>query len=627
MHNLGFAAGNGTRHDGNPHTDLFLDQGPVGALVCTTNGRVLYVNHRLMDWLGYEPQDLAPDLTFADLLYGSDRQIWAERVLATLQAQREVHSLELRLLCSDGTSLSSLLSARRFAEAETDDTVDYFVITKQSPAMARFFDPAASEVDQTSSLFLSTFSHEILTPLNAIIGTANLLQETDLDDQQAHLQSILIRSGHHLLSLFKNILVISKSGLDELQPARHALRPDELLTAIIDSFRYGTEREDYNFAAEIDPHVPDVLIGDSALLSQVMTNLVGNAARHTESGSVRAGITLLEDLPGDRCRVRFFVKDTGIGMDVEELKKLFQPHHHSIEELQGQYVGRGLGLAICNRILRGYDSKLEVSSRRGKGSTFWFDLELGVGRESDVTLQEFGNLPPLAKGRVLIVDDNRTNSYLVARHFRKWEVGYDLAGNGQEGLDRVMSEDYDIVLMDLKMPVMDGYTAARKIRQLPGKKSKIPIIAFSASASLSITDRMRDAQIDEFALKPFSPRQLYNLVEKFLNPKVMNYPDLREAMDNDPEDLRNFAAVLQRELSTAADELGVALQRNDVQQVSDLQHKLKTSLQLLDATDIRDELAQLTEDLRSGTPITAARKHAAIEQIRQCVIDLGRERW
>ena len=604
-------------------TARLFDEGPFGYLICSIDGRLLRINDRLLEWLGFDETDLATQASFADLLYGNDRQLWADRVSTSLAGDNEFHSLRLRMRCADGTAFEALVSGCRQIISPEHDAVDTFVINKAS-----LDDPGVSgHGDPTASLFLSTFSHEILTPLNAILGTANLLGETELNDQQLHLQSIMVRSGHHLLSLFKNILVISQAGLETLQPTEHALRPEELLTAITDSFRYGSDPSDYDFRIEIDEKVPSVLIGDSALLGQVITNLVGNATRHTRQGAVTTGVKLLSQTESKRCRVRFYVADTGVGMEPEVLRNLFTPYHQAFAELKGNYAGGGLGLTICNRILHGYNSKLEVESELGKGSRFWFDLDLGVGKDSDLVVQEFHNLQPIGRGKVLIVDDNKTNSYLVARHFRTWGVEYAMAENGQEALDRLETGRYDIILMDLKMPVMDGYTAARAIRSLPGEQGKIPIIAFSASASLAITERMRDAQIDEFALKPFSPRQLYNLVAKFLKPKSMNYPELRDAMDHDPEDLRNFAAVLQRELAAAADELAVALTNDNENVVGDIKHKLKTSLQLLDAHQLRDDLANVADDMNHARPVSTQRKKAVLEQLRNCVQDLSREAW
>lgn len=600
-----------------------FDEGPFGYFICAPDGRLLRINDRLLDWLGFTADTLTEGMDFADLLYGDDRQLWADRVATSLTGDQEFHSLRMRLRCADGTAFEALVSGSRLVIDPQEDPFDTFVVNKASMVERG----VSVEGGPTAPLFLSTFSHEILTPLNAILGTANLLGETELNDQQLHLQSIMVHSGHHLLSLFKNILLISQAGVDKLQPTEHALRPEELLTAITDSFRYGSNPADFEFRIEVDDEVPSVLVGDSALLGQVLTNLLGNAVRHTRQGFITSGIKLLGRTESKRCRVRFFVADTGEGIEPGILRDLFQPYQKAFAQLKGNYTGGGLGLAICNRILHGYNSRLEVESEPGKGSRFWFDLDLGIGQDGDLSSHEFHNLQPIGRGKVLIVDDNRTNSYLVARHFRTWGVDYDMAENGQEALDRLAESRYDIILMDLKMPVMDGYTAARAIRSLPGKQGKIPIIAFSASASLAITERMRDAQIDEFALKPFSPRQLYNLVAKFLKTDTMNYPELRDAMDHDAEDLRNFAAVLQRELLTAADELAVALTRDNARTVADIKHKLKTSLQLLGVKSLQDDLANVSDDMAHSRPVTTQRKKGLVEQLRLCVQDLSRENW
>ncbi|WP_116106697.1 ATP-binding protein [Lewinella sp. IMCC34191] len=614
------------------HAADFFDQAPCGCIITTTQGEVIRFNDQLRGWLGYGKDDLPEGLHFADLINKGGRIFYETHFAPQLAMNGQISGIALKFLRKDQTELSVLIAARRHYDGEGEPLFQSIVVTNFTDR--KVYEEGllaakrtAEDNDQAKSVFLSTISHEILTPLNAVLGTAELLGASDLSDQQSHLQSILVRSGNHLLSLFKNILIISKSGLDELEPVRQPFRPESLLSTTVDSFRYGSERRNFVYALEIDENTPEVLIGDSTLLTQVITNLVGNASKFTKTGTVTAGVSVLERKDDDTCRLRFFVRDTGIGVEQKHLDRLFTPFTQAYQNIHEQYGGSGLGLSICNNILKEYGSKVEVESRIGEGSTFWFDLTLPVGDPAEATSEHLGNLPPINQGHVLIVEDNRTNSFLVARYFRKWEVAFDIAHNGQEALEAVASKPYDLILMDLKMPVMDGYSAARGIREMPAPVGNVPIIAFSASASLAISERMRVAQIDDFILKPFAPRHLYNLVSQYLNPSIMKYPELREAMDNNPEDLERFAEVLQRELTLAADELVTALSKNDAQKVADIKHKLKTSLQLMDGTAIQHDFAAVSQDLRNGVTVSAARKSGLVEKIRQASRELSRERW
>ncbi len=614
------------------HVNQFFETAPCGCVITSPQGELVKINKTLLTWLGYAEDDLPTAKSLADLINKGGRIYFETHILPLLSMQDSVKGIALKFLRKDGTEFPVLIAANRHLGKENVPIFHSIIVTdfshrkhyEEGLVAAK---KVAEQNDEAKSLFLSTISHEVLTPLNAILGTAELLAITDLNDQQSHLQSILVGSGKHLLELFKNILVVSKSGIDELKPMEKPFRPEDLITSIVDSFRYGTQLRDFTFSLAVDAAVPEVLIGDPTLLNQLLTNLLSNAAKFTREGSVTTGIRLLGKVDEGRCRVRFFVRDTGVGIDKQHLPRLVQPFTQASRHIHSQYGGSGLGLTICNSILKEYDSQVEVESTKGEGATFWFDLELAIGTPEDSELTKNNHLPPIGMGNVLIVEDNQTNSFLVSRYFRKWKVSFDLAANGREALELMQENRYDVILMDMKMPVMDGYTASRKIRELPTDQRNVPIIAFSASASLAITDRMREAQIDEFALKPFSPRHLYNLVEKFLKPKTMNYMELREAMDNDPDDLRKFSAVLQRELTMVADELAVALSHDDGEKVGDLKHKLKTSLQLLEAESIRNDLMTITEDLRNVREVTRSRKTLVVEKLRQLVRELSRERW
>ncbi|WP_198661684.1 ATP-binding protein [Lewinella sp. IMCC34183] len=610
------------------HARQFVDIAPVGYLVTDPHGRLLMANDTLLRWLGYAPDAPLPVMRLPELLNRGGKYYYENHLSPLLKLRDTLREIALDLCCKDGSELPVLLSAYR--HTHDADSLQSFVVTnyterRQYERELQKARRKAEASDRAKSEFLSTISHEILTPMNAILGTADLMGMTALSSEQQRLQNILVQSGDHLLSLFKNILSVSKSGLGTLEVSPHSFSPRQLVGSLVDSFRYGTADQNVTYTVAIDDDLPPALIGDPTLISQVLTNLLSNATKFSRGGHVTIRVDCVER--GEECHTRFMVADTGIGISKQEQKRLFQPFTQASKDIHRQYGGAGLGLTVCQRILEHLNSRVEFESVPGKGSRFWFDLALPPGEAATDGAAVLGELPEIDVGRVLVVEDNETNAFLVSRYFRRWKVGFDLASNGQIALDMVDANSYDLILMDLKMPVMDGYTAARKIRELPAPKGDVPIIAFSASARMTMTDRMREAHIDDFTLKPFDPRKLHALVRRFLSPPPMNFTELRDAMDHNTEELESFSTILRRELRTAADELEVAFVQKDVQRIGDLKHKLKTSFQLLEAYSVKKDLQQAVDDLRAGRPLDEGMPTVIVEELRQIVRRLAREQW
>lgn len=631
MHFLSSSISEATSRTIEEHARQFVDKAPCGYLITDPNGVLLGINDTLLDWLGYEQDDLFGQSSIQDLLNRGGGIYFDTHLAPLLGIQGEVREINLTFVRRDGSRLPVLISATHHVARDGQTRFNSIVVTnftdrKKYEKELLEARKRAESSDHAKTSFLSTISHEVLTPLNAIIGTADLLGVTELDSNQKRLQSILVESSNHLLSLFKNILVVAKSGLGELKVSHQPFATRRLLDSIVDSFRYGGQDDHTTYTVEVDDRIPPGLVGDPTLFNQVLTNLIGNAAKFARGGKVCIKLDWLEKT-SEGHRVRFSIADNGIGIQPEHLEKLFQPFSQATQHIHQQYGGSGLGLSICQRILDYFDSAVQVESTPGKGSRFWFEVVLPEGKVPDQTSSGISELPVIGTGRVLIVEDNRTNSFLVARYFRRWKVDFDLAANGQEALECVQANDYDMVLMDLKMPVMDGYTASRKIRELPPPKSHVPIIAFSASARMAMTEGLHDTYIDDFALKPFDPRQLHTFVTRYLSPPPMNFPELRSTLDNDPSELEAFSGILQRELRQATDDLDRAFDQDNLEQIGDLKHKLKTTLHLLEADQVRQNLQKIVDDLRSGSPADDQTKSEVKDQLEQLSRQLARERW
>ncbi len=615
----------------------FFEAAPCGYLFTALDGKLLRVNQTFRGWMGYGPDDPPPGTKLSDLISRGSRIYFETHFFPHLNVRGTVEEINLTLLGKGGHRIPVLLSATQHRDAENHFLFNSVVVVNYAHRQryeSELLDAKkrAESSDRAKSYFLSTISHEVLTPLNAIIGMAGLLDETGLNEHQREYQTILSQSAKHLLQLFKNILVISKDGLGKLTVARHSFDLRQVVHGVAGSFRHGNLRPGVTLNTRVSDHLPPLLIGDSTLLTQLLTNLIGNAVKFTASGEVSVAVEV-QELTAGAVTFEVAVSDTGIGIPAHMLDQLFVPFTQASRDIHSRYGGSGLGLSICNRILDKLDSHMEVSSEEGKGSRFSFVLRLPVSTPQAAPTP--AALSEITRGRVLLVEDNETNAYLVTRYFQQWQLPCDLATDGAEALRRLEREDYDVILMDMQMPVMDGYTAARCIRQLPGIRSRIPIIAFSASSSLSISQRMQECEIDDFLLKPFEPRELHSILLRYLpvsSPQAPEltptaFPQLREAFDHDTEELSAFAHILERELDTAATQLSQAIAANDGRTVGDLKHKLKTSLHLLDADRVRELLLDVTTQLKEDRPVEPASTRELMDELRSLVTRLRHTQW
>ncbi len=364
--------------------------------------------------------------------------------------------------------------------------------------------------------FLSTMSHEIRTPMNAVVGMTNILiDEHPRADQLENLQTLRF-SANNLLSLINDILDFSKieSGKVILEKVDFSL--NELMKGIYDSFRAISIKDQLDFVLETDAKNLDrSLIGDPTRLTQIFTNLVGNAFKFTNTGKITIQ-TKIVSKQQDSVGIYFAVKDTGIGIPQDRREAIFESFTQAMSSTTRMYGGTGLGLAITKRLVELFDGEIDVKSIEGQGSTFYFNIEFPLGKTltnhqlpgaSRATLAMEG----LEGIRVLLAEDNKINQLVASKILSKWNVELEIANDGLEVLDMVNKNHYDVILMDIHMPNLDGYDATIAIRQMNNiTKRNIPIIALTASAFSTVSDKAIEIGMNDHLGKPFKPAELFN---------------------------------------------------------------------------------------------------------------------
>ena len=370
---------------------------------------------------------------------------------------------------------------------------------------------ALQQSTKAKSEFLATMSHEIRTPMNAIMGMTHLLQKDNPREDQLEALSILDFSGKTLLTLIDDVLDFSKIEAGRLEVESIGFELKKLTGTIMESFKVMAKNKGLKLTSKIGEGVQNYLIGDPARLTQILNNLLSNALKFTEEGEVELLIRQTDEWE-KKVRLEFSVSDTGIGIPKERIDTIFESFTQASGSTKRLYGGTGLGLTISKQLTELQGGELWVDSEEGKGSTFYIGMEFEKGEgksisESSTSTEEESS--SIKGKRVLLAEDNIVNQKVMRRFLERWEVEMTIVENGTEVLEAMEKERYDIILMDLQMPEMDGYEATTAIRALsdPSKRS-IPIVALTAAALQEVKEKVFASGMDDFVTKPFNPTEL-----------------------------------------------------------------------------------------------------------------------
>ena len=374
----------------------------------------------------------------------------------------------------------------------------------------------AEEASQIKSQFVSTISHELRTPLYGVIGITNIILEENKElVNSQHLNSLKF-SAKYLLSLVNDLLQINKIEENKIVLENMIFNLTDEMTSIIDSLQFIAVKNNNKLLTEIDSNIPEFLIGDKLRFSQVFMNLVSNALKFTKDGAVTVSAQL-NRVEASKYYITFQVKDTGVGIAKENQQKIFEKFVQ-IERREGDYQGTGLGLSIVQKLLELFESKIHLESEEGKGSTFFFTigLESNESLKNDIINNIDVDLSSSLYHKILVVEDNKINQIVTKKILESNNFKCTILEDGYAAINILEAESFDIILMDINMPIINGFDTTQLIRK---KGISTPIIALTAFDKEEITDQALSSGMNDVIIKPFEPSKLFQVINNLLTKK------------------------------------------------------------------------------------------------------------
>jgi PAS domain S-box-containing protein len=610
------------RENEHKYKSLFTKNSAVIFITDADTGDIIDANQSAIDFYGYN-RDVLLDMNFADINVMSRDEIENEKQKAT-EENREFFVFRHKL--SDGSirDVEVYDSIIRIKGKNLLTSIVFDISrSKKIENELQKAKETAEEANRVKSFFISNLSHEIRTPLNSIIGLAQLiLDENNLTPEQVENMKSIKFSSDHLLDVINKVLDFSKIEAGKLELEDTEFDVIKLIKESSRTFEFKAREKGIDLDVSIDPGVPHVLLGDPSRLKQILLNLISNAVKFTSDGHVSTDVKILE-MKDDQVVLKFSVSDSGRGIPEDQIPRLFESFTQATKDTSRKYGGTGLGLSICKKLVEMQNGKIGVKSLEGMGSTFWVELPFRISEKP--RLPELGKpggrLKNLKGVRILLVEDDRMNQYVMAKLLRKWLSDLSVAENGLQAIEILEKEEFDLILMDLHMPELDGYEAAMKIRDPESSviKHDVPIIALTADITPETRQKVMDSGMNDYITKPTNQDSMFETINKVLiNRKtefVEKQPDTEKTIEEKPDDfseikqhiklalagifdddLEATLALINRflkEIPRAIIGINEAFYEKDLSTLNKLVHKIKPGFSYLGFTEVSDKITRI----------------------------------
>lgn len=499
---------------------LVASKSNTGVTIADANGAITWVNKALEDFTGYTLFELRGKM-LGDILSAAETD--QQMILAAREKalNKQAFTIEVLAIKKDGTPVwlsvanTPILNAQGQLERQVELIID---ITQRKQVEKEMVEAReqAIQLSEAKEMFLSVMSHEIRTPLNAVIGMTHLLLENDPKPAQIDDLNILKFSGENLLNIINDILDFTKIETGNMYLETVPFDLYTLTVDIINSLQVNANKKGNLLSLTYDDQIPTSLLGDKTRLYQILMNLLGNAIKFTDKGKVELRVNLQQNEKNEAL-IHFVVADSGIGIPEDKQSYIFETFTQARADISRKYGGTGLGLAITKKLLKLYDSEINVESTEGVGTEFSFAINFHRLSKSAKSAMAKPVTPNAFAGKkVLVVDDNEVNVLIARRFLSKWGMVVDFATNGEEAINKIVENVYDLVFMDIRMPGIDGFDATRVIREISGDYfKKLPIIALTASIMHNENLKFKESGMNGHVLKPFNPDEIKAVLHRF----------------------------------------------------------------------------------------------------------------
>lgn len=582
----------------------------LGLIEVGNDDTILYVNHSFSEMSGYAEDELIGKNASSLLLGEGNRGIPQEKQL--LREKGISDAYEVMVKDKRGQLKWWLISGapRYNDDNELVGSIGIHLdITAQKKLEIDLMEAreAAEVSSRAKETFLANMSHEIRTPLSAILGMSRLLRETNLNIDQSRYLDTINKASDHLLVIINDILDISKIDAGMLELESIGFKLPDLIDQVLQLMALKADEKGLELSKDLDPHIARVLIGDPFRLKQVLLNLFSNAIKFTEKGNVNINVHLSTDSE-EKVLLTFVVTDTGVGMSQDLQQRIFQNFVQGDKTTARRYGGTGLGMSICKKLVEMMGGLITLESEVGKGTRVSLQIPFYKGANRDIpkVVVENMDLSLLSGSRILVVEDNEVNRFLATIILERKGVAVVSAENGRDAIDILMKESFDLILMDIQMPVLDGFESTGIIRNELG--SAVPIIALTANAIRGEYEKCINAGMNGYLSKPFEPDALLNIVTTWLNHKkesavnnllgksrteLYSLKKIEKICNGDKAFVRKMVRLFLDQIPAAVKEMQGAFRKGELGKVSAIAHKIKPTLDNMYISSLYTEIREI----------------------------------
>jgi PAS domain S-box-containing protein len=575
-------------------------------------GVVLYHNNSVKETLGYKPKSLIGKNFFDYILPSTQPDL--KKTFGLIKKKHFHEGVEFQFLCNDGSYKYLEFNSINLKPKEK---MEGFILDCRDITQRKKDAEELQRAQKAKEQFLANISHEIRTPINGIAGMAALLNQKPSEAEQALYLSAIQSASENLKVIINDILDLASIESGKLRFEKIAFNLSEMFNSLISTFDHQAKEKRITLSFDIEPEANQMVVGDPVRLNQILINLVSNALKFTHRGSIKVKCNLYKSDKKVN-HLRFEVADTGIGIPQDKLITIFESFSQADASVTRKYGGTGLGLTIVKQLVELQGGSISVKSAVDEGSVFSFVIPYEVGNIKSQTATQFSvkgkQDKTLKKMQVLLVEDNDINRLYATSILKTWGCEIDVAENGFVAVEKVKNHSFDAVLMDVQMPVMDGFEATKTIRALESPKNKVAIIALTANATRKDFEKCLAEGMDDCITKPFTPDDLYKILSRFAPKRTaseeksaisrkskIDLSYLKTVSNNNQAFISEIIETFIETIPTHLHEIVGFASKEKWEEVSRVIHKIKSSLALLGLQEAKNQAIEIEMSIKENT--------------------------